>query len=164
MARPRRLDRISYTGPQAYFVTSCTLDRRNAFTNSEFCEVCRTELIAMSTQFGFITTAYCFMPDHVHLLSSGTRADASLPAFIAAWKQRTGFAWQKRSSSRLWQKGYYEHVLRADEEHLPIARYILENPVRAGLVNDPRAYPWLGSDRFSVEEILSALEALEPYR
>lgn len=157
MARPTRLDRISYTGPHAYFVTSCTLERRKAFTDNEFCGECRAELTAMSTQFGFTTTTYCFMPDHVHLLTSGNRADASLPAFIAAWKQRAGFAWHKRSGGRLWQKGYYEHVLRADEEHLSIARYIFENPVRAGLVMDAREYPWLGSDRFSVEEILSVL-------
>lgn len=164
MARPTRLDGISYVGPRTYFITSCTLDRRKVFTANEFCEECRMELLATSRRCGFTTTAYCFMPDHVHLLASGNRADASLPAFIAAFKQRTGFAWHKRSGGRLWQKGYYEHVLRADEAHVSVARYIFENPVRAGLVTDPRHYAWLGSDQFPIEEILSALEALRPYR
>lgn len=164
MARPTRLDCISYIGPLAYFVTSCTLERRKAFITNEFCEECRLELSATSKRFGFTTTAYCFMPDHAHILTSGNRADASLPAMVAEWKQRTGFAWRRQSGGRLWQKGYYDHVLRADEEHLSIARYIFENPVRAGLVKDAREYPWLGSDRFSVEEILSVLEAWRPYR
>lgn len=162
MARPTRLDGISYIGLNAYFVTSCTLDRRNAFTHNEFCQACRSELLATSRRFGFRASAYCFMPDHVHLLLCGNRADASLRDFVATWKQRTGFEWYKRVGERLWQKGYYEHVLRSDEAHLSIARYILENPVRAGLVVDPRDYQWLGSDQFPLEEILSALEALGP--
>jgi len=163
MALPRRLDGISYLGPQTYFVTSCTLNRCKAFTANEFCEECRSELIASSQRFGFTTTAYCLMPDHAHLLTTGNRADASLPALVADWKQRTGFAWHRRSGGRLWQKGYYEHILRSDEAHLSIARYIFENPVRAGLVKDAREYSWLGSDRFSVEEIMSALDALCPW-
>jgi len=121
------------------------------------------ELIASSQRFGFTTTAYCLMPDHAHLLTTGNRADASLPALVADWKQRTGFAWHRRSGRRLWQKGYYDHILRSDEAHVSIARYIFENPVRAGLVKDAREYPWLGSDRFSVEEIMSALDALRPW-
>ncbi|MFA5909773.1 MAG: transposase [Vicinamibacterales bacterium] len=162
MARPRRLGGISYVGPAAYFITSCTLDRCKAFTTNDFCDECQLELLATSQRFGFSATAYCFMPDHVHYLVSGTRADASLPDFVSMWKQRTGFAWHKRTGKRLWQKGYYEHMLRSDEAHLPIARYILENPVRAGLVRDIRDYPWLGSDRFSIDEIMAAFEALGP--
>ena len=157
VSRPRRLDGISYVGPAAYFVTTCTLDRRKAFTNNDFCQECVGELLATSRRYGFTTTAYCIMPDHVHYLVSGNRSDTSLPAFVAMWKQRTGFAWHRRAGGRLWQKGYYEHVLRADEAHLPIARYILENPVRAGLVGQARDYPWLGSDQFPIEDILLEL-------
>lgn len=101
MARPTRLDCISYIGPLAYFVTSCTLERRKAFITNEFCEECRLELSATSKRFGFTTTAYCFMPDHAHILTSGNRADASLPAMVAEWKQRTGFAWRRQSGGRL---------------------------------------------------------------
>ena len=155
---------MSYIGPAAYFVTSCTLGRRKAFTNNDFCEECRRELLATPRQFGFTLAAYCLMPDHVHCLVTGHRADASLRSFVAMWKQRTGFAWSTRSGERLWQKGYYEHVLRADEEHLSIARYIFENPVRAGLVAQVMDYPWLGSEQFSMNEILTAFEALGPQR
>lgn len=158
MARPRRLDGIDYIGPAAYFVTTCTLDRRKAFTTHDFCDESRRLLLANAREFGFITTAYCFMPDHVHCLVSGARADASLRDFVSMWKQRTGFTWHQRNGGRLWQKGYYEHVLRSDESHFGIARYIIENPIRAGLVADVRDYPWLGSDEFPLEEILKTIE------
>lgn len=158
MTRPKRLVGINYTGLAAYFVTSCTRDRRKAFVNHDFCEECRNALISTSRDFGFTTTAYCLMPDHVHTLLEATREDASLTAFVAKWKQRTGFAWSKRTGSRLWQKGYWDRVLRDADVPLSFARYVVENPVRAKLVNDVRAYPWVGSDRHSLDEILTACQ------
>jgi len=83
---------------------------------------------------------------------------ASLLLFVSEWKQRTGFAWRERQGRRLWQKGYWDRILRADDDVLPIARYIVENPARAGLVADPRDYPWTGSEEYSIEEILEAAQ------
>ena len=72
-------------------------------------------------RFGFSTDAYVFMPDHVHWLCEAQRDGAGLERFVALWKQRTGFAWSKRTGRRLWQKGYYERVLRANDDSLAIA-------------------------------------------
>jgi len=44
-------------------------------------------------------------------------------------------------NKRLWQDGYYDHVLREEEATIPVARYIVLNPVRAGLCEDASAYP-----------------------
>jgi hypothetical protein len=52
-----------------------------------------------------------------------------------------------------------DRVLRSDEATFDVVRYIFENPVRAGLVRSPADYPFLGSDVWSVEEILAGLEA-----
>jgi hypothetical protein len=43
---------------------------------------------------------------------------------------------------KLWQAGYYDHCLRDGEDLLKQARYILENPLRAGIVDRPEAYPF----------------------
>jgi hypothetical protein len=51
----------------------------------------------------------------------------------------------------------YEHVLRAEEAVLSVARYIVENPLRAKLTDDVRQYAFLGSAVYSVDEILDAL-------
>jgi len=56
----------------------------------------------------------------------------------------------------LWQKGYYEHIVRENEAVLAIAKYIFENPVRAGLVSEPHDYPFSGSfelTRAQVDEL-----------
>ncbi len=48
----------------------------------------------------------------------------------------------------LWQGGYYERVLRKDEETQSVIDYILDNPVRAGLVKRPLDYPFSWSCTF----------------
>jgi len=45
----------------------------------------------------------------------------------------------------LWQPGYWDHIVRRDEGLYQALKYILSNPVRAGLVENWWDYPWLGS-------------------
>ena len=158
MARPKRLDGISYTGQETYFLTACTLQRRKVFVHTDFYEMCRDELFAMSDRYGFSTDAYVFMSDHVHWLAEGLHDACKLPKYVAMFKQRTGFAWSQRTGSRLWQKGYWDRVLRPNDNPLSIARYIVENPVRARLVADVRDYPYSGSQRYELEHIMTAYQ------
>jgi REP element-mobilizing transposase RayT len=139
-------------------VTTCTRDRQKAFRDQDFCSAAREELSARAAEYDFSITTYCLMPDHTHLLLRARGERASLVLFVPEWKQNTGFAWRQRRGRPLWQKGYWDRVLRADDDVLPIARYVVENPVRAGLVADPRDYPWMGSDEYSIEEILEAAQ------
>jgi len=48
---------------------------------------------------------------------------------------------------------YYDHVLRDEEDGMAVAHYIIANPVRAGLCDDVRAYPYSGSGKYSIEEL-----------
>lgn len=50
-----------------------------------------------------------------------------------------------RFAKVLWQKGFYEHVLRADESIKDVAGYIWLNPVRNGMMENPESYPFSGS-------------------
>ena len=103
--------------------------------------------------WGFAILAYCFMPDHLHLLVEAQTETSNLLKFAHATKQRTGHEHRHRSSEPLWQKGYFEHVLR-DEELTPVvAKYILANPVRAGLCSLPGDYPFSGSLVWSKEQL-----------
>ena len=82
------------------------------------------------------------MPDHVHLLVEGTSDKSSLPRFIRGWKQATGYRMAQDRALRLWQPGYFERVLREQESNQVVARYILENPVRAQLTGCVNEYPF----------------------
>ena len=97
------------------------------------------------------------MPDHVHLLVEGLSAVAYACRFVHQAKQRTGYAFaRKHPGKKLWQPSYYDRVLRDEESTLAVIRYILENPVRAQLIDSPAGYPFSGSARYALEEILEA--------
>ena len=91
--------------------------------------------------------SYCFMPDHLHLLLSGDKT-SSLKDFMRAFKQKSSFHFKKTSGKALWQRSYYDHILRKEEDIREIALYIFRNPIRKGLVSRIRDYPFLGSDVF----------------
>jgi REP element-mobilizing transposase RayT len=84
------------------------------------------------------------MPDHLHVLLEGLTDQSDFRRFAKMAKQRSGAAYALTSEQRLWQKGYYEHVLRDDEDSKEVAFYIIANPVRAGLVQSPDQYPLSG--------------------
>jgi putative transposase len=97
------------------------------------------------------------MPDHLHVLAEGCREDANTARFVMRLRQVSGYAYRQRSGARLWQDGYHDHVLRKEDASLEIARYIVANPVRAGLCAHPREYPYIGSNRYSLDELLDSL-------
>ena len=72
---------------------------------------------------------------------------------MTRWKQRAGYDYRQRTGEYLWQPSYFDHVLRDEEETLRAVRYVLENPVRKGLVTEFADYPFSGSDVISCEEL-----------
>jgi len=84
------------------------------------------------------------MPDHLHLLLLG-EDKSSLHTFMKTFKQETSFKFRRTCNSPLWHRSYYDHVLRKEEALEEVALYILNNPVRAGLVDDYRSYAFSGS-------------------
>jgi hypothetical protein len=74
-------------------------------------------------------------------------------------KQKTGFDFKQAHRTPLWQDGYFDRILRNDEETIIVARYIVDNPVRAGLVADFRDCPFSGSNRYTMQELADALQS-----
>jgi putative transposase len=141
--RPRRLDAFDYAGFYRYHVRIATWNRARHFTDREVAGMARERLLTFAATYDLAVNAYCFMPDHVHLLLAGRCPDARLRMFVGAWKQNTGYAFTRmRTGARLWQPSYFERVLREVEGNETVARYILENPVRAGLVGRVGEYPY----------------------
>ena len=96
------------------------------------------------------------MPDHVHLLVEGRESDSDIERFVRIGKQRSAYRYFRRTSGgRLWQEGFHDRVLRKDDDLRVTARYVIENPVRAGLVTSPADYKYSGSDVWTIRDILS---------
>ena len=154
--RPRRLDGVSYVGFQRYFVTTCTAFRKPVFKDDAIAANVTTQILQSATAFGFAVVAYVLMPDHVHLLPIAQSENADLTRFVKHFKQVTGFAYRQATRRPLWQAGYHERILRDDEATQDVARYILENPVRAGLAKSLGEWPYAGSSVYTWPELLSA--------
>ena len=155
-----RLANFDYLGTFRYFWTICTFRRRRVFLQSHIVNsVLLNFLNAASTQ-SIAVSAYCFMPDHVHFLFEGTDANSSPVQLVSRAKQASGFAYAKLHGSRLWQKTSWDRVLRSDEDTPTVVQYILNNPVRAGLVERALDYPFSGSGVCTREELFEWVAGL----
>ena len=97
------------------------------------------------------------MPDHLHLLVEGRADHSDAKRFIARAKQYSGFYYSKQYKRTLWQRYGYEHLVRDEEATLAVARYILENPIRAGLAQSVDEYPYVGSLVYSLRDIVDGI-------
>jgi putative transposase len=83
------------------------------------------------------------MRDHVHLLLEGRSDACEFVRLMTLMRQRTAAAFHQTFGERLWQRGYYERILRNPDEGPQVIAYIAANPVTKGLVSKPEAYPYL---------------------
>ncbi len=93
------------------------------------------------------------MPDHLHLLVAGLDDGSDCLTFVSAAKQYSGYYFAQQTGRRLWQRYGHERVLRNEDERFQTLRYIVNNPVAAGLVTRAADYPFLGSQCHSVTEL-----------
>lgn len=148
-----------YRGLARVFVT-CTTDHRHAaFSDDSVCSFVLSELAA-KTAGRIEITAYCLMPDHGHLLLTGLHQGSDIPDAIRQWKQATGFWYARLRGRRLWQRKYWDYVLRDSDDSIAIARYVVSDPVRSDLTTQLDSYQWWGSDRWTRQFLIRSL-ALE---
>src|SRR5271168_2840048 len=106
----------------------CCEERREEFRDSTRCEWFLAHLRGISDASFFGVAAYCVMPDHVHLLVEGLEAGSSFLDFIKRLKIKTSREFAATSGEVLWQKKYFDHILRSHESMNAVAWYIWMNP------------------------------------
>ena len=88
---------------------------------------------------------YCIMPDHIHLVI-GPSPTCDIIQFVAQFKfQALRASWQRGVKGSFWQQGFWDHFLRSDEGVERVVKYVLNNPVRKGMVETWRGYEFAGS-------------------
>lgn len=135
-----RLGRRSEPG-RIYHVTTATRLRRPVFQTLECVRPLVRELKASDRRGYTNTLAFVIMPDHMHWLFELT-GNGSLEQVVNQVKGRSSLAiGQFGYEGRIWQPGFFDHALRRDEDIQAVSRYIVANPLRAGLVTNIGAYP-----------------------
>jgi len=85
------------------------------------------------------------MPDHFHALVEGVVPRSDLQLFVSNFKRATSREYSRESGAPLWQKKFYDHILRPEDSPDGVAWYIWMNPVRKELCTQPDRYPHSGS-------------------
>ncbi len=143
-----RLADYSYSTPGAYFITVCTIDRQNLFWAQVGADIIRPEGIplnalgklaeqaiqSISQHYSALSVdCYVIMPNHIHLLlqihtdHDGRILSApTISRVVGQFKRRVS----KQAGFPLWQKGFYDHVIRGEQDYIEVWQYIRDNPVK----------------------------------
>ena len=153
--KPIRVEDYDYSAPGAYFITICTANRENLFWNSVGADIIRPENIPLSpsgtvAEQGILQISshyknifvdkYCVMPDHIHMI---LRIEANIDGrIISAPTVSTVVGSLKRWVSKqvgrpIWQKSFYDHGIRNEQDYNEIWEYIENNPLKYALKRAP---------------------------
>lgn len=132
--KAHRLPEMAYRGVKAVSFTACIERRLRPFGDSELVGRMVEVLGTSAESAKCVIPVYCFMPDHVHLLVQGVSPASRLKVAMDQFKRRSGELLAQRFPGIAWQRNYHDHIIRHSDDLSAHVAYILNNPVRAGLV------------------------------
>ena len=135
-----RRGRHSQVG-MTYLLTVVLAGRQQHFTCLQAGRLVVGELRSAHEEGLVCSLAWVVMPDHLHWLVE--LRQGSLSELMRRVKSNSGRAINRQLgiSGRLWQDGYHDRAMRREEDLQAVARYIVANPLRAGLVQRVGDYP-----------------------
>jgi len=140
-----------------YFFTVVSHDRRPILTSPLARQSLRAAIDTTRQGYPFKAVAWVLLPDHLHCIWQMPDGDADFTTrwrliktrFTRFYLRSGGIEIMERSASRLrrkergiWQRRFWEHCLRDEDDLQSHISYIHNNPVRHGLVEDSRAWPY----------------------
>lgn len=141
MSRLRR-----YYVPEAIvFITQVVYRRIPVFGQEHIVELLRQNLVETKRHHPFVMLGYCLLPEHFHLMLRPTGVSnfsaimhSLKPNFTKDYKACLGVS----GSMKFWQKGFWDHVIRDEDDFQRHLDYIHYNPVKHGLVQRPEDWPY----------------------
>ena len=143
-----RLKGFDYSRPGAYFITVCTKGRKQLLGSVVGGDAHIAPYTKLSATGNVVQKylssipgigAYVIMPNHVHMIIHISSSDllqgpmwasapteASIPSLVRSWKVLVS----KELGESIWQRSYYDHVIRDDQDYAIKVQYIEENPAK----------------------------------
>jgi len=141
-SRSNRLSNYDYSIDRPIHVTICTDNKKNIFDSEVNAKIVIEELLKTSKDLEFRVVCYCLMPDHLHIIISPGDSNLPLSKFLNVFKGRTATILREREGlNKIWQRSAFDHVIRAEEGLKAVVEYIMNNPVRKGIVEESNNYP-----------------------
>jgi REP element-mobilizing transposase RayT len=127
---------------QVYVITTVTQHRQPIFLDYSLGRLVVAEMRTLHTSGAAATLAWVLMPDHLHWLFQ-LGEGLTLGTVLRQVKARSARRIRRQigGTGPVWQRAYHDHALRRDEDARTVARYVIANPLRAGLVDSLAEYP-----------------------
>ena len=138
MARPLRLE---YPGA-VYHVTARGNARQDIFVNDVDREKFLAILTATISRYHWLCHAYCLMGNHYHLLLETPDPNLSLGMRMLNGVYTQAYNRIHGKTGHIFQGRYKAVLIEKDAHLLELCRYIVLNPVAAGMVTGPAQCPW----------------------
>ena len=155
-----RLPPNSYRGLLVVAFTINVADHVRSFNDRVCVAVASCALAEAFVNHGGHVGVYVFMPEHVHLMVSGKDERSDLLGMIKDFKQKTAVRLHKAGQPFEWQKDFYDHIVRSNEDYGAQVRYLLRNPVRRGLCVRWQDWPQKGVLGQTWEQLTLAIATL----
>ena len=152
-----RLPREYYQGEITTAFTLCIQNKKPLFLDPAVVHDFVKIMITTLEKSNCIVPAYCFMPDHLHIILAGKAVDADLWNTMVSYKQKTGYWLSRNIPAIRWQKDFYDHIIRSEKTIATQVRYILDNPVRKGIASSWQEYPHKGSIGCALDDVLRGI-------
>jgi putative transposase len=138
-SRHLRAGRWSDVG-RVYLITTATLGRAPLFDHWQAGRHVVQAFRQQQASGKADSLAWVVMPDHIHWLVR--LMSGCLDQLVGEVKSHAALSFNQQAgrSGPLWQKGFHDRAMRREDDLKAAARYIIYNPVRAGLVQSPKDY------------------------
>ena len=140
-----RLRTFDYAARRIYFVTAVAAERRCIFNDKRVAQATINCLHELRQKMRFNLYVYCLMPNHFHALIGIGESNSTLGAICGAFKSLSTRAFWKWYEGKLWQRQFFDHIIRNEEDFVETRDYIRLNPVRKGLIKTWEQWPFTGS-------------------
>jgi putative transposase len=150
-----------------FFITVVTFDRRKIFNHPQGRRILGKTVHQVIREFPFSLDAWVLMPDHLHTIWTLPKGDTNYGKLVGLIKSNFSKAaktWfhdeammnpsrRSRHETTIWQRRFWEHVIRDEEDLAKHFDYIHYNPVKHGLVQRVRDWPYSSFHRLVKEGI-----------
>lgn len=143
-----------------YFLTVVTYKRKPIFNHTSACDLLKKVWVTESRRHPFTTNAFCLLPDHFHCVITLPESDINYPMRIREIKRLFSIKYPvteqndlidsrtKRSERYIWQRRFWEHTIRNENDLDKHIQYIHFNPVKHGYVDQVKDWRFSSFHRF----------------
>ncbi|MFL6516016.1 MAG: REP-associated tyrosine transposase [Chthoniobacterales bacterium] len=128
--------------PIIVFITVCSQDKAPILAKTD---VAKTIVTSWKRSESWLVGRYVIMPNHIHFFCSPAKVPIEpIQKWVAYWKSLASREWPRPHEQPIWQRDFWDTQLRQHESYGSKWEYVVNNPVRAGLVKNGEHWPFQG--------------------